>query len=132
MKLTPAPASSPVSPCLAAETALASSANTGARGSSPALRLVQSRLNGLLDRNLQEGLRWVCPVTDLPAVAGGTTFVALRPCGHVLAQRAAAQVGGAACPVCGLPATTTVQMNPPTDVVRFSLRRLQFRDGENR
>lgn len=57
-------------------------------------------------------------MTDLPAVANGPPFVAIRPCGHVLSQRAAREVGGAACPVCGAEATATVEINGPAEVVR--------------
>jgi hypothetical protein len=45
---------------------------------------------------------YCCPITSLRC--DRYPFVALRPCGHVLSQRALSEVGsGGACPICGKP-----------------------------
>lgn len=50
---------------------------------------------------------WLCPVTQIPC-AGRQPFVALRPCGHVLAERALTATAAAdedlpsTCPICSM------------------------------
>jgi len=63
---------------------------------------------------------FLCPLTHQRCDAPGVGFSALRPCGHVLSDRALAQVkADAACPLCSAPFTEeqVVPLNGPKEQV---------------
>ena len=61
---------------------------------------------------------WVCALDPSAETNGRHGFVALRPCGHVLRDRAWREAGGGgACPVCSAAVGAAVALFPDADTV---------------
>ncbi len=117
----------------------AAAAGTVGSAEGAGAEVVRGGAGGLRDGSAGEGVEqgggavWVCPVTQLRCSRNAT--VALRPCGHVVSERAVRSLATAAdrsCPVCCTAYDSTVVLYGTAEQVAELRARLREGKGKGR